>query len=224
MAILGTIKQTFLVVKDPYKAQGLRRRPRLSDSFVKEAAVAAVVVNFSISMTRAATFTIFPMYAVQQGLNNPGLFLLVVAVGTFPARQLTGRAFDRYVFPVVFLPSLVGIAASILLIPMTHSAIGLLVLGAFFGLGLALAYLPSLRMPLAACPTTSGAPQQHLHPRRRSSDERRRIGPGIYCGAIGSHRGLSSAGLSPVMAIVLYRAVKGLKRARLLAEGAAAER
>ena len=81
-----------LFVRDPYRSPGLHQLPQLSDSFRQEAAVAAVV-NFGVWMTRVTTITIVPIYAVQQGLNNPGLFLLVVAVVAFPAKPLTGMDF-----------------------------------------------------------------------------------------------------------------------------------
>lgn len=68
---------------------------------------------------------------------------MIVAMGAFPAKQLSGRASERYGFPVVFIPSMIVMGVSVLLIPMTHSALGLLVLGVFLGLGLGAA-LPSL--------------------------------------------------------------------------------
>jgi len=221
--IAGASVLAFLVVKDPYRSQGLRRFPKLGDSFRQEAAVAAVV-NFGVWMARVATFTIFPIYAVQQGLTNPGLFLLVAAVATVPAMRLTGRVSDRYGFPVVFLPSLIVIATSILLIPMTHSAFGLLVLGAVFGLGLGAA-IPSLTA-YAASSVSNEKRGAAVNTFALGGDLAFSVGA-LSLGFIAAQSGTTAAflvaGLSPVMAIVFFGAVKGLKWARLQAEGAATE-
>ncbi len=185
----------------------------------------AAVVNFGVWMARVATLTIFPIYAVQQGLNNPGLFLLVLAVATFPSRLLTGRASDRYGFPVVFLPSLVVIATSILLIPMTHSASGLLVLGAVLGLGLG-AVIPSL--PAYAASSVSNEKRgAAVNTFTLGGDLAMSVGA-LSLGFIAVHLGITAAflvaGLSPVMAIAFYGAIKGLKWAKLRAEAGAPAR
>ncbi len=180
----------------------------------------AAVVNFGVWMTRVATITIFPIYAVQQGLNNPGLFLLVVAVFAFPAKPLTGRASDRYGFSVVFLPSLAVIGASILLIPMTHSVFGLLVLGAVLGLGLG-AVVPSLTA-YAASSVSNEKRGAAVNTFTLGGDLAMSVGA-LSLGFIAAQSGTTSAflvaGLSPVMAIVFFGAVKGLKWARLQAKG-----
>ena len=223
-AIAGVSVLAFLFVKDPYRPQGLRRLPKLSDSFRKEATVAAVV-NFGVWMPRMATFTILPIYAVQQGLSNPGLFLLIVALGSFPAKQITGRASDRYGFPVVFLPSLIVIGASVLLIPMTHSAFGLLVLAAILGLGLGAA-IPSLTAFAAASVSNEkrGAAVNTFTVGRDLAMS----GGALALGFIAAHSGITAAflvaGLSPVMAIAFYGAIKGLKWAKLRAVAGATAR
>ena len=220
-AIAGASVLAFLLVRDPYRSQGLRKLPKLSDSFRQEAALAAVV-NFGVWMTRVATLTIFPIYAVQQGLNNPGLFLLVLAVATFPSRLLTGRASDRYGFPVVFLPSLVVIAIAILLIPMTHSAFGLLVLGAVLGLGQG-AVIPAL-IAYAASTVSSEKRGAAVNTFTLGGDLAMSVGA-LSLGFIAAQSGTTGAflvaGLSPVMAIVFFGAVKGL--ARLQAEATATD-
>ena len=222
-AISGASVLAFLLVRDPYKPQGLRKLPRLGDSFRREAALAAVV-NFGVWMTRVATFTIFPIYAVQQGLNNPGLFLLVAAVATFPARQLTGKASDRYGFSVVFLPSLAVIAVSILLIPMTHSAAGLLVLGAILGLGLG-AVIPSLTA-YAASTVSNENRGAAVNTFTLGGDLAMSAGA-LSLGFIAAQSGITAAfmvaGLCPAMALVFYGGVKALQLARPQAEGAAME-
>jgi len=222
--ISGASVLAFFLVRDPYRSQGLRKLPKFSDSFRQEAALAAVV-NFGVWMARVATLTIFPIYAVQQGLNNPGLFLLVVAVATFPSRLLTGRASDRYGFPVVFLPSLVVIATSILLIPMTHSASGLLVLGAVLGIGLGAA-IPSLTA-YAASTVSNEKRGAAVNTFTLGGDLAMSVGA-LSLGFIAAQSGTTAAflvaGLSPVMAIVFYGAVRGVKWARLQAEGVAPAR
>ena len=185
----------------------------------------AAVVNFGVWMTRVSTLTIFPIYAVQQGLNNPGLFLLVVAVATFPSRLLTGRASDRYGFPVVFLPSLAVIATSILLIPITHSAAGLLVLGAGLGLGLG-AVIPSLTA-YAASRVSNEKRGAAVNTFTLGGDLAMSAGAlslGFIAGQLGVTAAFLVAGLSPVMALVFFGAVKGLQRVRLQAESAGTDR
>ncbi|MCH7712287.1 MAG: MFS transporter [Chloroflexi bacterium] len=216
-AVAGASVVAFLFVRDPYRPQGLRRLPKLSDSFRQEAALAAVV-NFGVWMARVATFTILPIYAVQQGLNNPGLFLMIVALGSFPAKQLTGRASDRYGFAVVFLPSLILIGVSVLLIPMTHSAFGLLVLGAILGLGLGAA-IPSLTA-FAAGSVSSENRGAAVNTFTVGRDLAMSVGA-LSLGFITAHSGINTAflvaGLSPLLAIVFYGGAKGLAWVRVRA-------
>ena len=223
-AIAGASVLAFLFVRDPYRAPGLRRLPKVSDSFRQEAAVAAVI-NFGLWMARAATFTILPSYAVQQGLSNPGLFLMIVAFGSFPVRQITGRAADRYGFPVVFIPSLIVVGGSVLLIPMTHSAIGLLVAAAFLGLGLGAA-IPSLTA-FAASSVAKENRGAAVNTFGVGRDVAMSAGA-LSLGFIGAHSGITLAfvvaGLSPLMAAVFYGAVKGLTWARLRTEARAVGR
>lgn len=184
----------------------------------------AAVVNFGLWMARVATFTIFPFYAVQQGLNNPGLFLLIVAMGAFPAKQITGRASDRFEFPVVFLPSLMVIGVSVLLIPMTHSALGLLVLGAILGLGLGAA-LPSLTAFAANSVSNErrGAAVNTFTVGRDLAMSVGALSLGFIAAQLGATAAFMVAGLSPVMAIVIFGAVEGLKQVRLQAKTVAAD-
>ena len=222
-AIAGASVLAFLFVRDPYRPQGLRRLPKLSDSFRREAVVAAVV-NFGVWMPRMATFTILPIYAVQQGLTNPGLFLLIVALGSFPAKQITGRASDRYGFPVVFLPSLIVIGVSVLLIPMTHSAFGLLVLAAILGLGLGAA-IPSLTA--FAADSVSNEKRGAAINTFTLGRDLAMSGGALSLGFIAAHLGITAAflvaGLSPVLAIAFYGAIKGLQWVRLRAEAGATD-
>ncbi|PKB64752.1 MAG: hypothetical protein BZY80_02260 [SAR202 cluster bacterium Io17-Chloro-G2] len=220
-AIAGASVLAFLFVRDPYRPQGVRRLPKLSDSFRKEAGVAAVV-NFGVWMARVVTFTILPIYAVQQGLNNPGLFLLIVALGSFPAKQITGRASDRYGFPVIFLPSLMVIGVSVLFIPMTHSAFGLLVLAATLGLGMG-AVIPSLTA-FAADSVSNENRGAAINTFTMGRDVAM-SGGALFLGFIAAHFSVTAAflvaGASPLLAIVFYGAISGVKRARV-SEGASA--
>ncbi len=222
-AISGVSLLAFLFVSDPYKALGLRRLPKLGDSFRQEAAMPAVL-NFGVWMTRVATFTVFPAYAVGQGLNNPGLFLLVMAVITIPARQLTGRASDRFGFPVVFLPSLVVISVSILLIPMTHSAFGLLVLGGALGLGMGAA-VPSLTA-YAASRVGNENRGAAINTFTLGGDLAMSAGAlslGFIAAQSGTTLAFVIAGLSTMMAVVFFGEFQALKWARPRVEGTPAD-
>ena len=138
--------------------------------------------------------------------------------------RLTGRVSDRYGFPVVFLPSLIVIATSILLIPMTHSAFGLLVLGAVLGLGLGAA-IPSLTA-YAASSVSNDKRGAAVNTFTLGGDLAITVGA-LSLGFIAAKSGLTGAflvaGFSPVVAIVFFSAVRGLKWARLRAKDAATD-
>ena len=108
---------------------------------------------------------------------------------------------------------------------MTHSASGLLVLGAVLGLGLG-AVVPSLTA-YAASTVSNEKRGAAVNTFTLGGDLAMSVGA-LSLGFIATQSGTTAAfmvaGLSPEMAIVFYGAVKGLKWARLQAESAATDR
>ncbi len=112
-----------------------------------------------------------------------------------------------------------------MLIPMTHSPFGLLVLGAVLGLGLG-AVVPSLTA-YAASSVSSEKRGAAVNTFTLGGDLAMSAGA-LSLGFIAAQSGITAAflvaGLSPVMAIVFFGAVKGLKWARLQGQAAATDR
>ena len=78
--------------------------------------VAPAAIGFMHTFTFGAIVAFFPLYAIQRGVNNPGLFFSAVAVMIIAGRILGGRMLDAWSKDRIILTFLaVGLAAMIIL-------------------------------------------------------------------------------------------------------------
>jgi MFS family permease len=78
-------------------------------------------MSFMGSMIWGAVTAFFPLYALGQGVSNPGLFFAALAITLILARSLGGKILDIYAREKVILPCLLAqiIAMSILIFSTT---------------------------------------------------------------------------------------------------------
>ncbi|MDR3564966.1 MAG: MFS transporter [Negativicutes bacterium] len=124
---------------------GKNRTDRMS---LMEIARLRVVLVASLALFSGATvygaiLTFLPVYAVEQGLTNFGLFFSVYAASTLASRILAGKLSDRIGRNRVILPCMGLVAAAIFMLPLLGSIYLLAFIGVCFGLGFG-AFMPTL--------------------------------------------------------------------------------
>jgi len=125
-------------VPDPRRAQpnpGSSRTPLVS----RPALMPALLV-MALTLTYGAIVPFLPLYALQQGMSNPGLFYLVYAVVLIVSRPIAGRLSDMYGRVTVMVPGLLLAAAAMWLLALASSVPLLFVVAALYGLGFGAAY------------------------------------------------------------------------------------
>jgi predicted MFS family arabinose efflux permease len=101
---------------DSLEVQSIRNQP-----FVSREALPSSIMSFMGSMIWGAVTAFFPLYALGQGVSNPGLFFAALAITLILARSLGGKILDIYAREKVILPCLLAqiIAMSILIFSTT---------------------------------------------------------------------------------------------------------
>jgi MFS family permease len=106
--------------------------------FFHPAGVAPGFVLLWTFAAMAAVMTFAPLFAVANGLANPGLFFTAYSGGSFLGQTVGGRAADRFDRAAVVVPGLLLATVGVMLIPATGGA-GLVGCSVLIGFGFALA-------------------------------------------------------------------------------------
>jgi MFS family permease len=101
-----------LLVQEPARAIQRGARPRL---FLKSALTPGLMAMFPY-LCNGAISSFIPLYAVKQGLENPGFYLLVMSAASFLAQTVAGSLSDRFGRLSVIIPSLALVAGGTALI------------------------------------------------------------------------------------------------------------
>ncbi len=120
---------------DSLEVQSIRNQP-----FVSREALPSSIMSFMGSMIWGAVTAFFPLYALGQGVSNPGLFFAALAITLILARGLGGKILDIYAREKVILPCLLAqIIAMFILIFSTTLPMFILV-AVIWGMGTAFFY------------------------------------------------------------------------------------
>jgi MFS family permease len=105
---------------------------------------ASASVTSSISLfTWAALAAFFPLYALDHGVSNPGLFFTTVAIMLLLGRSLGGKILDFYDREKVILPCLMAYIISMLILAFSKTLPMFIVVAVIWGIGNAFC-MPSL--------------------------------------------------------------------------------
>jgi MFS family permease len=91
----------------------------------------------------AALGAFFPLYAIANGVTNPGFFFTTMAVMLILGRTLGGRIFDLYSKERIILPSLTTYIISMAVLAFSKTLPMFILVGVIYGIGAAF-LLPSL--------------------------------------------------------------------------------
>ena len=98
-------------------------------------AVAPSVTNSITLFMWGALAAFFPLYAVDHGVDNPGLFFTTVAIMLLLGRTLGGKFLDLYKRENVILPCLIAYVISVAILAFSETLPMFILVGVIWGIG-----------------------------------------------------------------------------------------
>jgi MFS family permease len=108
------------------------------DSFLNSKAVPPSIISFFTMITWGALTAFFPLYALDHGVSDPGLFFTAVAIVLFLCRGFGGRILDLYSKERVIPPLITTYVASMTLLAFSTNLPMFILVAGIFGIGNAL--------------------------------------------------------------------------------------
>jgi MFS family permease len=132
-------------------AQTLRGRegasspePSTDDGFfLSRKALPPSIISFMSLFVWGSLTAFFPLYAVQNGVANPGLFFTALAIMLIVGRALGGRTLEVYSKDSIILPSLALCATAMVILAFSKTLLMFIVVAVIWGSGQAL-LMPAL--------------------------------------------------------------------------------
>jgi len=112
-------------------------------SFFSRKALSPSIVNSLTFLTWGSLHAFFPLYAVQNGVTNPGIFFSVLAVTLILGRTLGGRMLDLYSTEKIILPCILLCTISLTMLAFSKTLPMFIVAAVILGAGYTL-LTPSL--------------------------------------------------------------------------------
>lgn len=120
---------------DPSDAPPIQSQP-----FLSREALPAAIMSFMGSLIWGALTAFFPLYALSQGVANPGLFFAALAVTLIIARGFGGKIFDIYSREKLLLPCLIAQIVAMILLSFSKNLPMFLLVAVVWGMGNAFFY------------------------------------------------------------------------------------
>ena len=117
--------------------------PTQNRSFFDLETLRPAVMCCLINILWGALAAFFPLYAVSQGVANPGFFFGACALTLIVGRMVGGRVLDRYSRERVILPCLIALIASMTLLSLSKTLPLFILVAVIYGAGLAF-FFPAL--------------------------------------------------------------------------------
>ncbi len=128
---------------------GKRDVPPLADQSFKvqtllnRAAIPPAVIAFMLNVIWGTLSAFIPLYALERGISNPGVFFIFLAITLILGRTLGGRLLDIYDRKRVIFPCLITIVLSLILLIFSTTVPMFILVAVVLGSGWAFLY-PSL--------------------------------------------------------------------------------
>jgi MFS family permease len=142
---LGLSLSSLFVTSKLGKRQGVPLEdPRASDGFLlSRKALPSSISSFFFHLTWGALVAFFPIYAINHGVANPGVFFTAVALVLILGRALGGRVLDLYSRERVILPCIIACFISMAILAFSESLPMFILVAVIWGGGHAFLF-PSL--------------------------------------------------------------------------------
>jgi MFS family permease len=111
--------------------------------FLSREALPPAIIAFLITITWGALSAFFPLYALSQGVDNPGLFFAAYAFTLIFARGFGGKILDTYAREKIILPCLFNLVISMAILAFSSTLPMFILVAVIWGTGTAFLY-PSL--------------------------------------------------------------------------------
>jgi MFS family permease len=111
--------------------------------FLNPQAIPASITNSMSLFTWGALSVFFPVYAVNHGVTNPGLFFSTIAVMLLLGRALGGRILDLYNREKLILPCLIAFVISMAILAFSETLPMFILVAVIYGIGNAF-FMPTL--------------------------------------------------------------------------------
>jgi MFS family permease len=131
--------------------------PSHSTSFINLKIVAPALTSFLQLFVWGSVSAFFPLYAIQCGVTNPGLFFTAMAIMMVAGRLFGGKIMDtcnKEKLIVTFLPSMVVI---LIILSLSKTLPMFIIVGAFWGIGAAFFVPMSMAYALEYSGSSDGA-------------------------------------------------------------------
>jgi len=116
----------------------------LEDSlFLNRKVLPPSIVNSISLFIWGALTAFFPLYAINHGVDNPGLFFTTIAIALFLGRSFGGKIFDLYNKEKVILPCLITYVISMVILAFSKTLPMFILVALIWGIGNAF-LMPSL--------------------------------------------------------------------------------
>jgi MFS family permease len=178
----------------------------LRTNFRREGLMPAFL-NFCAQVPNTGFSAFLPLWAIGRGVANPGILFLGSQVGAVASRLSAGRLADRHGQRVVLVPSMLGMAATLIAMSLAVGLPAFFTLAIGYGalFGVAFVVLPAL-VGQAAPPDVRGAAMNTFG---LGADLAQLLGPwglGLAAGTWGFGGALVVAGAVPLLGATAYLA------------------
>jgi MFS family permease len=108
--------------------------------FLSREALPPAIIGFLITINWGALTAFFPLYALSQGVDNPGLFFAAFAITLILVRSLGGKILDIYAREKVILPCLFNLIISTAILAFSRTLPMFILVAVIWGMGTAFLY------------------------------------------------------------------------------------
>jgi MFS family permease len=108
--------------------------------FLSREALPPAIIAFLITITWGALTAFFPLYALDQGVDNPGLFFAAFAITLIFVRGLGGKILDIYPREKIILPCLFNLIISMAILAFSTTLTMFILVAIIWGMGTAFLY------------------------------------------------------------------------------------
>ncbi len=108
--------------------------------FLSREALPPAIIAFLITITCGALTAFFPLYALDQGVDNPGLFFAAFAITLILVRGLGGKILDIYAREKIILPCLFNLIISTVILAFSTTLTMFILVAVIWGMGTAFLY------------------------------------------------------------------------------------
>jgi MFS family permease len=108
--------------------------------FLSREALPPAIIAFLITINWGALTAFFPLYALSQGVDNPGLFFAAFAITLILVRSLGGKILDIYPREKVIPPCLFNLIISTAILAFSTTLMMFILVAVIWGIGAAFLY------------------------------------------------------------------------------------